>query len=231
MMAIDITNGNPIWQTPNPHNWTMTHSSIVTMDLDGLVMYVWCTSGGVVGVSAVDGRLLWSYPDWRITIANVPSPLVLDGGRILLTGGYNAGALMLRLTRQGQDVVVEPVYRLKAEVFGAPQHTPIFYQGHIFGVRQDGQMVCLRPDGQVLWTSGPANRFGLGPYSVANGMLVMMNDEGLVTFAKADPAGFFPIGQAKVLLGHESWAPMAFAAGRLIVRDLTRMLCLDLRAQ
>ena len=35
--------------------------------------------------------------------------------------------------------------------------------------------------------------------------------------------------QAQVLTGHDSWGPMAMAGGRLILRDLTRMVCLDVR--
>jgi len=35
------------------------------------------------------------------------------------------------------------------------------------------------------------------------------------------------LAQAQVLKGRESWAPLALAGGRLIVRDLTRMVCLE----
>ncbi|GAG51327.1 unnamed protein product, partial [marine sediment metagenome] len=43
--------------------------------------------------------------------------------------------------------------------------------------------------------------------------------------------GYVPLAQAKVLEdGHEAWGPLALAGGRLILRDLTRMVCLDLRA-
>jgi outer membrane protein assembly factor BamB len=36
------------------------------------------------------------------------------------------------------------------------------------------------------------------------------------------------LGRATVLEGHDAWGPMAMIAGRLLVRDLTRMACLDL---
>ena len=35
---------------------------------------------GVVGVSAKDGSLLWETTDWKISIANIPSPVILDDG-------------------------------------------------------------------------------------------------------------------------------------------------------
>jgi hypothetical protein len=36
------------------------------------------------------------------------------------------------------------------------------------------------------------------------------------------------IDQTQVLDGHESWAPMAYASGRLILRDMTRMACIEI---
>jgi outer membrane protein assembly factor BamB len=63
---------------------------------------------------------------------------------------------------------------------------------------------------------------------VADGKILVMDDNGGLTMAKAGPEAFGLLAQAKVLDGHDSWGPMAIAGGRLIVRDLTRMVCLDL---
>jgi len=231
VMAVDVNDGRIVWKTPNPNGWTMTHSSVVPMELGGQQTFVWCASGGVVGVSAEDGRLLWAYEDWKITMANVPTPVVVGEGRVFLSGGYNAGALMLQLRTGDGGIQAEPLYRLKPAVFGSPQQTPILYEGHLYGVRPDGQMVCLDLDGRVVWASTPSHRFGLGPYGIAYGLLYAMDDNGLLTLAEASPAGFVPLDQARVLEGPESWAPMAFAAGRLIARDLKRMVCLDVTGQ
>ena len=35
------------------------------------------------------------------------------------------------------------------------------------------------------------------------------------------------VDQRQVLDGHDSWGPMAFAGGRLILRDLKHMICLN----
>jgi len=54
-----------------------------------------------------------------------------------------------------------------------------------------------------------------------------MDDHGELTLAEATPDGYVQLAQAQVLDGHDSWGPMALVHGRLIVRDLTRMKCLD----
>jgi outer membrane protein assembly factor BamB len=228
MMAVDCNTGDIVWRTPNPHRWTMTHSSIMPIDFMGKRMYIYCASGGVVGVSADDGGILWEYPEWKIKVANVSSPVMVGEGLIFLSGGYNAGSMMLRLVQEADRINAQPVFRLKADVFGSPQHTPIFYDGYIYGVRPDGQLACLDLDGRVVWTSTNAHRFGLGPYIIANGLIYIMNDSGLLTLAEATPTGYIQLAEAKVLDGPDSWGPMAIASGRLILRDLTRMICLDI---
>jgi hypothetical protein len=39
------------------------------------------------------------------------------------------------------------------------------------------------------------------------------------------------LGQAQILKGHESWAPMALVGDRLLARDLTRLVCLSVIAK
>ena len=39
------------------------------------------------------------------------------------------------------------------------------------------------------------------------------------------------LDQARVLDGHECWGPPALVAGRLLVRDLTTLVCLDVAAK
>jgi len=229
VMALDYRTGEVLWRTPNPKGWKMTHSSLTPMTLGDEKSYVYCASGGVAGVSATDGRFLWQYPDWHINIANVPSPVVIDSQRVFLSGGYNAGSMMLAIKRVDKEYRTEVLFRLDAKVFGSEQQTPVYFDKYIYGVRPDGQLVCLDPDGQVRWTSSSAHKFGSGPYTIINGLIYVMNNEGYLTMAKATPEAYTPVTAAQVLQqGNESWGPMAFVAGRLIVRDLTRMACLDI---
>ena len=229
LIAVDVETGKVIWKSPNPNGWKMTHSSIVPMSYAGKRMYVYCANRGVVGVSALDGSILWETADWRISIATIPSPVVLEDGRMFFSGGYDAGSLMLRLKEKDERFDLESVFRLGPEVFGATQHTPIYYQEHFFGIRADGQLVCLDTDGKVVWSSGSGNTFGLGPFLIADGMIYAMNDSGALSLIEASTTEFKELSKAEILDGHESWGPMSLAAGLLIARDFTRMVCLDVR--
>jgi outer membrane protein assembly factor BamB len=197
------------------------------MDFGGQRTYVYCASGGVAGVSATDGRILWDTTDWKISIATVPSPIVLSEGRLFLSGGYNAGSLMLQLVQEENRITPKVLFRLAPEVFGATQHSPVLYGDLIYGIRPNGQFVALDLSGKVVWTSGNAAQFGLGPFLVAGDLVYAMNDSGTLTLFEAAPDKFVPLAKARVLKGRESWGPLALAGGRLIARDLTRLVCLD----
>ena len=228
MIAVDCETGNIVWETPNPNGWKMTHSSIIPAEFMGKRMYIYCANRGVVGVSADDGSVLWETTDWRIRIANIPSPVVVGDGLIFLSGDYNAGSMMLELSMEQEKIVAKPVFRLAPEVFGSAQHTPVFHNGYIYGVRPDGQLVCLDLNGRIVWTSTSANKFGIGPYMIINDLIYVMNNSGVLTLAKAASSGFIQLARAKVLEGPDSWGPMAIASDRLILRDLNRMICLDI---
>ncbi len=230
MMAVDIETGEIVWQTPNPKGWDMTHSSVVPIEFAGRRQYVWCAGGGVVGVSADDGALLWELTDWQIRIANVPTPVPVGEGRLFLSGGYNAGAMMVQLVEENGQIEPTIEFKLDPEVFGSPQHTPIFYEGYLYGVRPDEQLVCLDLDGNVVWASGSTHKFGLGPYTIINGLIYVMDDHGKLTLVEATPTAYVQLAEADVLDGIDAWGPMAVAANRLVLRDLTRMVCLDISA-
>jgi len=232
VMGVDIATGKILWKSENPREWDMTHVSIVPMEFGGKRAYVYCGKGGVAGVSADEadaGKILWDTTAWKIDMATCPSPVILPEGRIFCSGGYNSGAMMLKLTA-GEDgsINVETLFKLKAKQFSSEQQTPVFYQGHLFGVRQrDKRLVCLDLDGNEVWKSDN-DKFGAGPYMIADGLIYVMDDHGLLTIAEATTEAYKPLATAAVIPdGHDSWGPMALVAGRLIVRDMTKMVCLD----
>ena len=230
VMALELATGREVWRTPNPGGWQMTHSSIVPAELGGVRQYLYCGSLGVVGVAAADGRTLWRWPEWKIS-TTVPSPVPVGSDRVFFTGGYGAGSQMVRLVAREQGFAVEELYRRPPTVFSADQQTPILYHDHLYAVLPDGRLACMDLQGTVVWTSPSGVTFGLGPLLVINDLLFVLQDQKCeLVMVEASPVAYRELARAKVLGGHDAWAPMAFADGRLILRDLTEMVCLDLSA-
>jgi outer membrane protein assembly factor BamB len=229
--AVDCLTGKVLWRSPNPNRWQMTHSSIAPMEFGGKKMYLYCGSGGVSAVAAEDGKILWDTNSWKITIANISSPLAVGEGRIFLSGGYNAGCMMIQLKETGDRFTASTLFKLEAKVFGAEQHTPIVFKNHLIAVRPDGQLVCMDFGGKIVWQSGPANRFGKGPYLIAQDLIYVMDDDGTLTLAEASLTSYKQLARAKVMEGPDAWGPMALAGSRLIVRDNYKMACLEVGAK
>ncbi len=229
MMKVELATGEVLWETPNPGGRGMTHSSVAAMDHAAGRQYIYCTTESVVGVDAEDGRLLWEYPGWRIRIANIPTPVVIDEEHVFLSGGYNSGAMMLRLRSDGGEIEPEEVWRLGPREFGSDQQTPIFHDGHIYGVIPSGELACMDLEGNVLWTSTRARRFGLGPFLLADGKLLALDDRtGDLFMVEAVPGGYNELDRVNVLEPDEPWAPLALVGERLILRNMEEMVCVAL---
>ncbi|MHC5039791.1 MAG: outer membrane protein assembly factor BamB family protein [Planctomycetota bacterium] len=239
MIGVDCETGRIVWRTPNPHGWRMSHSCIIPMTLCGVRTYVYCALGGVIGVSAEAkdrGAVLWETTAWKPAVV-APSPVALKGNRFLVTAGYGSGSMVFQVEVKGDRFSVTPVATWDKKVFACEQHTPIFYEGRLYSILPKdagplrGQVVCMRPDGRHVWTSGKKNRFELGPFLIADDKMFILNDDGVLTLIDLSKERFLPLARAKVLTGHEAWGPLALVNGRLILRDERRMICLDVKAR
>ncbi len=238
MLGVDIATGNVMWETSNPGDWKMSHASVMPMTLLGKKMYVYCASGGVAGISAEEGaagELLWQSTVWNNKVTS-PSPLKVDDQRLFLTAGNGAGSMMLELKEASGAIAVEVAFEQdKSKGFSCEQQTPILYEQHIFAVlpksagERREQFACLNTEGEIIWTSGKTARYGLGPFLMADNKFFILNDNGELSMIKASLTGFEPLAQARVLNGHDAWAPMALVDGKLILRDSKQMICLDMR--
>jgi outer membrane protein assembly factor BamB len=242
LMGVQMETGEILWETPNRHDWKMSHSSVMPYSVYGKKMYLYCAIGGIVGISAENGEegtVLFESKLWdRNVIA--PSPIDVGEGKIFVTAGYGGGSMMLQLVPEGGRFAVESLQILKPdEGLASEQQTPIFHQNHLFAIMPKdagplrNQFVCVRADdcSKVVWSSGKTERFGLGPYLIADGKFFILSDEGMLTVLEVSTEDYRPLAKAQILDGHDAWAPMALVQGRLLARDSRRMVCLDISAQ
>ena len=242
MIAIDCKTGKKVWETPNPQNWKMSHSSVMPMIFKGKKMYVYCAVGGMCGVSAQGsdrGKLLWSTPVFSPSVI-APSPVILDNGLIYMTAGYGAGAVVIQIKESGGRFTAELKEKYKPnEGLASEQQTPVFYNGYLFGIlpKDAGglreQFACFKASDtrKSLMSSGKTTRFGLGPYILADNKFFILNDDGEMTIAKYSTSTFQVLDKAKILDGQDSWGPIAITGGYLLMRDSKTMVCLDVRAK
>lgn len=238
MIGVDCETGEKLWETPNEFDWKMSHSSIMPFEFGGQKMFVYSAVGGVCGVAADgSGKLLWQTDVWNHSVV-APSALCMPDGKIFLTAGYGAGSMMLQLLVSNEQFSTHVLAELKpSKGLASEQQTVIYYEGYLFGILPKdagtvrNQFVCVDPNNitKTKWTSGKTNRYGLGPYMVADGKFFLLNDDGTLHILKATSDAFVELDQVNVIPGHDAWAPLALADGYLILRDSKTMVCMDVR--
>jgi outer membrane protein assembly factor BamB len=233
MVALDKATGKEIWRTPNTVKAILSHVSVMPAAIGGVRQYLYGTLEGLYGVDARSGKLLWSHAR-RFNVAAAPSPLLVDPERVFATGPYDSGSIMLRVRNAGGAFKAEPAFDMKNNEWNSEVHTPIIHNGHLFGIgkKQRGLFTCLTLDGKVVWDSAGKATFELGSFLLADGMFFVLEGRtGMLRLLEANTTGYKELAKAQVLGGHDVWGPMALSDGRLIVRDLTKMVCLDVRGK
>ncbi|NOX55083.1 MAG: PQQ-binding-like beta-propeller repeat protein [Planctomycetes bacterium] len=229
VVALDKPTGKEIWRTPNPKKWQMSHASLMPAELGGVRQYVYCTLRGLQGIAADDGRLLWYHPA-KFNLAVAPSPLPIGDDLVFMTSLYNADSLMIRVTRDGDQFQTKQLFRMPPSYWNSEIHTPILYENHLFAVgkKRRGLFTCLDLNGKIVWDSNRRASFGLGSYLLADGMFFVLEGRtGMLRLLEANTKEYRELAHAQVLSGHDVWAPMALSDGKLVLRDVTKMVCIE----
>ena len=242
LVAIDCNSGKKIWETPNPKGWKMSHSSVMPMTFNGKKMYVYVAIGGVCGISAAGadrGRVLWETAEFAPSVV-APSPVMLDNGKIFVTAGYGAGSALLQVTGGAGNYQVRVLQMFKPqEGMASEQQTPVFSAGYLYAILPKdagglrNQLVCCKPGDckKILMNSGKTDRFGLGPYILADGKFFILNDDGEMTIARVTDSRFTVLDKARIIDGQDSWGPIAITGGYLLMRDSKQLVCLNIKAE
>jgi outer membrane protein assembly factor BamB len=232
MTALKLESGEAIWETENNGQFALSHSSITPVEIEGTKQYTYTTLKGAVGVDAETGRLLWHFP-WKLNTAVTTTPLPLGNGQLLLTAGYHAQTVIFQVKHLGDNWAAREVLSLPPPTSGwnSEVQTPILYRNRIYGVgkKQRGLWTCLDLSGNELWTSAHQASFELGGYLLADGMFFVLEGKtGTLRVLDANADHYQEIASLHVLEGPDVWAPPVISRGRLLIRDLSKLVCLDI---
>jgi outer membrane protein assembly factor BamB len=228
VVAYDKLSGELKWKSPAlPGSAGYVSPSIVKVGKeDHLVMIM--ARGGATGLDPLSGKVLWSYTNWQCMIP-VSHAVDAGEGRVLITGGYNAGAAMIKVQKK-EDGAFEVAELFKTVNFGAHTQPPILYKDHFYvqyttNERSDG-LVCMGMDGQIKWKTGRAPAFNKGGILLADGLLLATDGSRMLYLIDPDPTAFKPLATAELLGSGENWAPLALSDGKLLIRDQANLKCI-----
>ncbi len=93
-------------------------------------------------------------------------------------------------------------------------------------------MVCMTLGGELTWEQDSVPGFEMGGMILINELIINQDGKtGDLVLIEPSPEGYKELGRVSPFPSEKSqaWAPLAFSQGRLVVRDMTKMVCLDLR--
>ena len=256
VVAYNKLTGNIVWKTPNLGNETYVSPAVVKIDgTDHVVMVTSSTNrighpeladalGNVVGIEPLTGKILWKYDQWRCHIS-VPSAVDAGDNKVLVVGGYELGAVMIKVEKKA-DGSYGATEVFRTEEFGDQTKPPVLHNGYFYAQygtngRHDG-LTCMSMDGKILWKTKRSPHFNKGSMILVDGLLLATDGRKTLYLIEPDPSGFKPLASAEVLgeggTGSENdplasrvggstqnWAPLALSDGKLLIRDQSRLKC------
>lgn len=188
----------------------------------------------VSAIAPDSGQILWKTETPGPLKIPMAQPLRLGEDRLFITGGYRLGEAILQVTRTNGQWNTHVLLHNKDAV--GHIHSPVLYRDHIYltSFKQHGAvntgLVCLDLDGRALWQTGPELQFDNGPLLLVDDMALVMNGKtGELHLFAISPAAGQLLAKARVVDDKQPWAPMALSDGKLLVRNLEILKCLDLK--
>jgi outer membrane protein assembly factor BamB len=227
VVAFAPATGEVLWQTLDDKS---SASSAMLAKLGGKEQVLIVTRSALRSLDPEKGNENWSVPTRKQSSGNVycASPVVFDD-KILLSGWYNLGALLLQV-KEGKP---ETVWHLDNAI-SAHYANPIVYDGYVYGYhghaweRGGPNLRCIElATGKVMWEQP---KIGSGTIIRAGDDLLILSDTGELLLGKANPKEFRITSRAQIV-GRTTRSYPAIADGLVYIKGPKKLVCLDLRAQ
>ena len=227
--AYKLADGTPAWTAGSG---PAGYSSPAVLSAGGRRQLVAFLGNQAVGLDPIRGTSLWRYPYVTDYDCNIATP-VAGKGRVVLSSGENHGSVMLELKKSGTGLAPSVTWQSQGPgaVMRNEWQTSILLGGYLYGMDNVGgagpitHLGCLdAATGKLAWKQ---KRFGKGNLLAADGKLWISTMRGELVLVAASPKGFRELARAEVI-GPTRQAP-SLAHGKLLLRDDSEILCLDIR--
>jgi outer membrane protein assembly factor BamB len=210
-LALNKQTGEVIWQSGRERPG---YSTPVIFSLEGRKMAALFGSKALNIVDIQTGELLDSY-GWKTGYdVNAADPLIIEGNKIFISSNYNKGCAFFEMSENGLTLLWEN--KNVASHFSGF----ILKDGFIYGNSGDandhsGFFFCLNPDnGEILWSTD----YGVGSVTAVNDILILLNENGRIYFARMEPEQYTEIAYIKMPF-NVFWSPPVFNRGKLYIKS------------
>lgn len=218
MVVLDKKTGKTIWASSLTEEEAAAYASTVVSHVSGVKHYIQFLQGGLVGVDAATGKLLWRYDRTaQGNPANIPTSIVQ--GDLIYNATKRGGGALLKIDLKG-DPIVEEVYH--GQKLPINQGGSVLIDGHLYGTTGAALVCAMFDTGALKWTD---RSIGAASIAYADERLYLLGEEGEVALVEATPKAYRELGRFTPSNPPDRgksklWAYPVVADGRLYIRDL-----------
>lgn len=231
-IALDKKTGKLVWKSESLND-IPAYVSPVLINYSGKKLIVNVSSSYVFAIDPSTGKILWKIKHLDINPEKAEqikcvTPLYREGN-IYVTGGYDHGAFMLRLTEGGNNAVIA----WTDKVLDVHHGGVVLVNGYIYGSNwlsnNDGNWCCID------WNTGKKKYEEhwkcKGSIISAEGLLYIFDERsGYVGLVKANPEKFDLISSFKISKGSGPyWAHPVIHNGKLYIRHGKVLMAYDIK--
>lgn len=225
LLCLKVQTGEVIWRSACE---SFSYATPTFAKFGNTPQLVVVSEDNLIGIAQEDGKQLWSYAFAKPGLTNVPSPLILDTERLLISGQGCNGVRCLKITQQ------QPEWNIN-ELWYLPKVKP-FYQNWLrldenlaVGCTDKFLAIFDVRDGSLR---GRWRGFSDANLASADGGLIALTGDGTLKLIRPTKKDGRIVGMenwAKFqLLKARCWTPLMSAEDMLIVRGGTQLMALSL---
>ncbi len=219
VLALDKKTGKLRWSARDEK---AGYAAPIAMTVAGVRQVLVFVADKIVSLDPANGTTYWELgwkTDWGI---NAATPILLEGDRVFLSTGYDKGAIMLKLRKEGDGVIAEELWRSRE--MRNKFSSSVLYGGMLYGF-DEGTLKCVDPDkGTTLWRQ---RGLGHGSLFAVDGKLIVLSDRGKLVLAAATPEGYTELGAVQAFKT-KTWTVPTLAGGRLYLRDEKEIVAFEI---
>jgi outer membrane protein assembly factor BamB len=232
VIAFDKETGEVIWKAGNDG---AGYGSLIALTLGEERCFLQFSKDNLICRRMKNGSEMWRLP-WPTSYGVNATTPIIEGDSIFISTGYGFGCARLKVSPTG----VEGIWPDKP-LQGVPPNkmkewtnknmrnhvnSCVLVDGYLYGY-DENDLKCLDwKTGEVKWST---NTYGKGSLMYADGKLILYGVSGKLGVAEATPEAFKEISSFKPWTGKDTWANPVLANGRIYIRNLDKMLALDVK--
>jgi len=213
IVAYDLGSGEQKWKWSDEGPG---YASPVLLTVGDTKVIVTETSKSIVGIGAVDGKLLWQAPYSPQGMAQNAATPIVDGQTLILCG-QGRGAKAVKLEKQGDTFSSKELWSNTEN--SVQFNTPVLKNGLIFGLTQRGNFFCLSAEtGKTAWVDPTGGRGGFGSIVDAGPVLLALTSKSQLTAFEPSEKQYNELTTLKVA-DKQTYAYPVLSGNRLFVKD------------